>query len=120
MVDTAPWAGDGTVLVNTAYTQLWPLPGTGQLRRERERLYSLSPGLGMFGVWRPGRVSGPSTASAGLAGDTRLLRGWGWPGPGWPAVSTTVACEISSEQLSAGPCDQYYPILRAQETGVNM
>ena len=37
MVDTAPWAGDGTVLVNTAYTQLWPLPGTGQLRRVRER-----------------------------------------------------------------------------------
>ena len=92
MVDTAPWAGDGTVLVNTAYTQLWPLPGTGQLRRvrERERDSTPSPGLGMFGVWRPGRVSGPSTASAG-AGDRRLLRGWGWPGtghgPGWPAVT---------------------------------
>ena len=25
------------MLVNTAYTQLWPLPGTGQLRRVRER-----------------------------------------------------------------------------------
>ena len=59
--------------------------------RERERDSTPSPGLGMFGVWRPGRVSGPSTASAG-AGDRRLLRGWGWPGtghcgPGWPAVT---------------------------------
>ena len=115
MVDTAPWAGDGTVLVNTAYTQLWPLPGTGQLRRERE---TLLPQSGPGNVWSlEARQCGPSTASAG---DRRLLRGWGWPGLGWPAVSTTVACEISSEQLSAGPCDQYYPILRRQETGVNM
>ena len=68
---------------------------------ESERLYSES---GPGNVWSlEARQCGPSTASAG---DTRLHRGWGWPGSGPAAAqagpqshTTTVALEISSEQL---------------------
>ena len=92
--------------------------------RERERLYSES---GPGNVWSlEARQSEWAQHSLGRSrrqeAAQRLGLAWHWPL--WPRLArshtTTVALEISSEQLSAGPCDQYYPILRRQETGVNM
>ena len=81
MVDTAPWAGDGTVLVNTAYTQLWPLPGTGQLRRERER-ETLLPQSGPGNVWslEARQPSEWAQHSLGRRQEAAQRLGLAWPG----------------------------------------
>ena len=78
MVDTAPWAGDGTVLVNTAYTQLWPLPGTGQLRRERER--DSTPSVRAWECLEFGGQAVWAQHSLGRRQEAAQRLGLAWPG----------------------------------------